>query len=186
MRKTRFALFGIALLAAAPAIALAQPGPGGGPGPGGRGPGGPRGMAALFEQADANRDGRVVWEEAWAFVQRRFAEADADRDGGLSEAELAQAMRQRGPRRPAAGAEEPLPGRGGPGPRGEEQLGFVFRGLDADRNGRVTLEELRPMVEARFRALDANMDNAITRDELPAPPPPRGGPGGERRGPASQ
>jgi hypothetical protein len=57
-------------------------------------------------------------------------------------------------------------------------LGFVFRGLDADRSGAVTLEEVRPFLEARFRSLDANADNAVTRDEVP-----RGHRhGGERRG----
>ena len=43
----------------------------------------------------------------------------------------------------------------------------MFRAIDANRDGRITPEELRPAVEARFRALDANGDNGVTRDELP-------------------
>ena len=49
-------------------------------------------------------------------------------------------------------------------------VGMMFRGLDANRDGVVTLEEIRPMAEARFRAFDANGDGAVTRDELPTPP----------------
>lgn len=121
---------------------------------------GPRGQGGLrmFELMDANSDGRVVWDEAWVFVTTRFNTADADRSGGLSLEEFA-ALRMR------AGD--------GPGPRPEyaqrmEQMrGMMFRGLDADRNGQVTLVEIRPMVEARFRAMDANGDNAVSRDEVP-------------------
>ena len=41
-----------------------------------------------------------------------------------------------------------------------------MRKLDADRDGRVTLPELRPFAEAMFRARDANGDDALTREEL--------------------
>jgi hypothetical protein len=42
-----------------------------------------------------------------------------------------------------------------------------FRALDANRDGKVTLEEMRPQVEARFRAMDANGDQTVTREEMP-------------------
>jgi Ca2+-binding EF-hand superfamily protein len=47
---------------------------------------------------------------------------------------------------------------------------MMFRALDANRDGKVTLEEIRPAAEARFRAFDANGDGAVARDELPRPP----------------
>jgi hypothetical protein len=31
----------------------------------------------------------------------------------------------------------------------------------------VTLDEVRPAIEARFRGLDADADNSVTRNELP-------------------
>jgi hypothetical protein len=188
------------LLAAAPTPALAQPGPGtAGPGAatppgGGRGPDARRGGMMIFEQVDADRDGRVVWEEAWTYVQRRFGEADRDRDGGLTQEELQGALRlgaagPRGPR-PAEGAPPAAPPGGDAaaaarGPRAAEDMGTIFRGLDSDRNGRVTLEEIRPMAEARFRAFDANADNAVSRDEVPQGHGRRG-PGGGGGGPRGQ
>ena len=75
-------------------------GPGGGPGgpvgPGG-GPGGPGGM---FEQSDANRDGKLSRDEAPGFLRDQFAEIDTDKDGFISPEEDATFFRQRGPRGP--------------------------------------------------------------------------------------
>jgi hypothetical protein len=174
MRKTSLVLLGATLLAT-PLAAVAQPaaGPGGqGGGPGG----GPRGPGAMFDQVDANRDGRVTWDETWTFVQARFGAADRDGNGGLTQEEMQQAMQAlRTARRDAAQQQGqgpgPGPGQGpGRGPRDQEaaaHMGAMFRALDADRNGSVTLVELRPAVEARFRAMDANADNAVDRGEMP-------------------
>lgn len=178
MRKTNLALFGAVLLAGVPALALAQPGPGR------QGPG-PRGSAAMFEQVDANRDGRVTWEETWTFVEARFRAADRDGNGGLSQAEMREAMQAAWQARRAAaqqGQAGPGPGAGpgaGQGPGHGRHQEAMFRALDANRDGSVTLEEIRPAVEARFRWLDANLDNVVERSELPQRPqgPRRGGPG---------
>lgn len=179
----RMALLGTALLAAAPALAQPAPPPGappappaaGAPPPGGpapapaprpdRGPRAERGPGAMFNRIDANKDGRVTWEESWTFIQERFAAADPDKDGSLTLKEMEAA--RLGPGR------GPGPEAGQPGPQRERMVGMMFRGFDANRDGRVTLEEIRPAAEARFRGFDANGDGAVTRDELP-PSPPRG------------
>jgi hypothetical protein len=160
--------FRSALLAAAAAAAalpaLAQPAAPPPPAAGGANQG-PRGPGALFDEMDANKDSRVTWDEAWAFVQRRFNAADADRDGGLTRQE-ADALRPAN-RRPGGGQS------GGAAPTADQaarQSRFgdvVFRGIDANRDGRVTLDEVRPAIEARFRGLDADGNNAVERSELP-------------------
>jgi hypothetical protein len=61
----------------------------------------------------------------------------------------------------------------------------VFRAVDADRDGRVTPEEVRPALEAQFRALDANGDNGVILDEPPVPRPRRRGMLPKRRWKAS-
>jgi EF-hand domain pair len=131
----------------------------GGPGQGARGPG------ALFDEMDANKDGRVTWDETWTLVQRRFATADADRDGGLTRQE-ADTLRPFGRRQESGGSppQQPSPEQAARGGRFRD---VIFRSIDANRDGRVTLDEVRPAVEARFRGLDADADNSVTRNELP-------------------
>jgi hypothetical protein len=126
---------------------------------------GTRGPGALFDEIDADKDGRATWDETWGFVQRRFNTADADRDGGLTRQE-ADALRPANRRQGQGGAAGGAP----PADQAARQGRFgdaIFRSLDANRDGRVTLDEVRPAIEARFRGLDADADNSVTRNELP-------------------
>ncbi len=148
-RLLRSGMLGAALLGGG--VALAQPGPGGA---GGRG---------VFEAWDANRDGRVTWDEAWAQVQRHFAGADANHDNALS---MQEWLAARLPGRP------PLPNRPPPdAQRQSDRRQAMFRAIDANRDNLVTLEEIRPVAESWFRAFDANADGAITAEEAPRPRP---------------
>lgn len=192
MMRTTFRstmLAAVALAATLPA-AWAQPAPppAGANTPAAAGQGG-RGPGALFDEVDANKDGRATWDEAWGLVQRRFAAADADRDGALTRQE-ADALRPMGAgRRPEGGA-----GRQGtpPADQAARRTRFgdvVFRSIDANRDGKVTLDEVRPAIEARFRGLDADGDNAVTRNELPQRrqgPRPGGGAGQGGANPGGQ
>jgi hypothetical protein len=168
--KFRYALLAAAATAAVAAPAWAQPAPR--PAPAsppaaaaanqdGRGPG------AMFERMDSNKDDKVTWDEAWGFVQGRFRSADADRDGGLTRQE-ADALRPTGGRRGGGGQQG---GNAAPSPERSARMqrfgDMMFRSIDANRDGRVTLDEVRPMVEARFRGLDADADNAVSRAEVP-------------------
>jgi Ca2+-binding EF-hand superfamily protein len=117
----------------------------------------------MFNAMDTNADGRVTLDEVWARTQTRFTEADANRDGYLTQEEFRTLRRGPGdgPRRGPPGAEH--------AEHAQRMADARFRALDANRDGKVTLEEMRPQVEARFRAMDANSDQAITRDEMPRP-----------------
>jgi EF-hand domain pair len=117
----------------------------------------------MFNAMDTNADGRITLDEVWARTQIRFTEADANRDGFLTQEEFRTLRRG-----PGDG-----PRRGPPGhdhaEHAQRMADARFRALDANRDGKVTLEEMRPQVEARFRAMDANGDQAVTQDELPRP-----------------
>ncbi|WP_424811871.1 EF-hand domain-containing protein [Roseococcus sp. YIM B11640] len=115
----------------------------------------------IFAMFDTNSDGRVTWDEAWAVITTRFNAADADRSGGLTVQEFAQLRRVR--------PEGQAPRHQG-GERMEQMRGVMFRSLDANRDGVVTLAEIEPFAQARFRGLDANGDGAVTREEMPRPP----------------
>ncbi|MEA5090073.1 MAG: EF-hand domain-containing protein, partial [Solidesulfovibrio sp.] len=66
-------------------------------------------------------------------------------------------------------------------PVGAPNMNRLFDAMDADHNGRVTLEEWRNFHEREFRRLDKNDDGVLTREEMAAPPPQR--PGGPQPAP---
>ncbi|MFP5258980.1 MAG: EF-hand domain-containing protein [Acidobacteriota bacterium] len=74
---------------------------------------------------------------------------------------------------PAAVNPAPAPAAGKPTPVAPvvapSQAGR-FAAMDADHNGRITLEEWRAFQEREFRRLDANDDGVISREEMDAPP----------------
>ncbi|WP_159995983.1 EF-hand domain-containing protein [Roseomonas sp. 18066] len=123
---------------------------------------GPRGPARFLAMADTDRDGRVTEAEALNALSARFAEADANKDGGLTKDELtaflqSQWQAHRGDRgAPPERARQAM----------ETRLDAIFRAADADRDGRVTMDEVRPIALALFRAADKNNDGALEVSEL--------------------
>lgn len=83
-----------------------------GPGGPGGGPGGPGG--GMFEQSDANKDGKLSPEEAPGFLRDRFAEIDTNKDGFISREEDG-AFRERGPGGRGGATQKKAGGPGGGG-----------------------------------------------------------------------
>ncbi|MFH1740388.1 MAG: aryl-sulfate sulfotransferase [bacterium] len=131
-----------------------------GPGMGRGGPGG-RGFRGMRDM-DEDNDGQVTFEEASVLPfmnEERFKDLDAAEDGVLSEEELA-----RGPRRG-------LP-----------------PGIDKDSDNSLTYDEasnLPFMNEEMFKQLDKDGNGSLSLEELPPPPgmPSRGMPGPGMGGP---
>ena len=139
-----------ALLATASGIALAQDAPPPSPPPPPHG--------GMFMHADANKDGIVTRAELLADVDGRFGKVDANHDGKITADE-----------RQAAGKamREARTERGGEGRRGKRMVGPGMRGprADADKDGVVTLDEVRAPALKLFAYVDRNNDGNVDKAE---------------------
>ncbi len=77
--------------------------------------------------------------ELQQLIEAQFAQVDANKDGFITEAEL-------------AGADAALPGR------------FISR-IDADKDGKASLAELSTRMLAMFDQADADKDGSVTAEE---------------------
>lgn len=141
-------------------------------------------VAKHFARVDANRDGFVTTAEADTAVEafrskraerrterraerreHRFERLDANRDGSITRAEwdAAQAQRQQ---RIAARDHD---GDGRPDRkhhRGKSGFGaHMFEMADANRDGRVSLQEAQAAALRHFDTVDTNRDGQLTPDE---------------------
>ncbi|MFW2588038.1 EF-hand domain-containing protein [Sagittula sp. SSi028] len=120
---------------------------------------GPRGpmMEQMFEQADANNDGKITQEEMDAAAAQRFADADTNGDGKLSAEELvAQAEARQAERENT---------------RRAERTERMIARLDYDRDGLLSAEEMRAARPAdgfakMLERFDTDEDGALSQDEL--------------------
>lgn len=145
----------------------------------------PAKVAKQFARVDANSDGFVTKAEADAAAQafrgkraerrseRRgdrhehaFERHDTNRDGSISRSEwdAAQAQRQqRMAQRDRNGDGRPDRMRFGHGMGGFG--GHIFEMADANKDGRVTLQEAQSAALQHFDMVDTNRDGRITREE---------------------
>ncbi len=168
--------------------------PAGGPG---EGPGPRGGLLAIFDQADANADGKLTKDEAKAFhagkatertdaAAKAFAVGDADKDGGLTKDEFKVAMKSlresmpKPPGRPEGDRKKPEGEHGpGPGDGPQKDRPDAFTRMDADQDGKVTLAEMaaardqrkdegKDMAEGLWKKADTDGDGALTKAEITA------------------
>lgn len=128
--------------------------------------------ARIFAKLDANRDGQVTRAEAeaarTAVAARKgkstnahavamgglFERGDTNRDGSINRAEFDALHALRLQRMAARGAKQH-----------QAFAGRMFAGADANKDGRLTLQEATAMSLQRFDKLDANRDGTITPEE---------------------
>ena len=143
-------------------------------------------VAEHFAKLDTNRDGSVTKAEADAAMQgfrahfaerakerrgdRRehaFERLDANRDGAISRGEWDAGAAQREQRM----ASRDHDGDGRPDRRGFRHArmgsfgGHMFEMADANKDGRVTLQEAQAAALKHFDMADANRDGQVTPDE---------------------
>lgn len=165
-------------------------GPGGpGPRPGGPGGFGPGNFLArpVLEALDADKDGRVSRDELAAGVKKFFRDCDKGGGGKLDEKALAEGINRLFPPPPPGGGRGGPPGGFGPG---TFLAPVVLRRADADKDGKVTPEELLAAAEALFKECDKEKKGRLDEKGVAAginllfpAPPPFGPPGAGPRPP---
>jgi hypothetical protein len=141
-------------------------------------------VAEHFARIDSNRDGAVTKAEADSartaqraqFAERReerredrreqaFERMDSNRDGSISRAEWDAQAAQRQQRVAARDGDERRAGRRFQGGGMHSLGGRMFEMADANKDGRVTLQEAQAAALRHFDMADANRDGQITPDE---------------------
>ena len=133
----------------------------------------------MFARLDTNRDGFVTKAEADAaraqlrsqFAARAgekraaaFDRIDANRDGSVTRQEWDARAAQRQQRVATKGADAPRGGKRGA--RGMHGFGGrMFEMADANRDGRVSLQEAQTAALQHFDMMDANRDGQVTPEE---------------------
>lgn len=115
--------------------------------------------AAAFGEADSNHDGRLSQSE-WQSARLReatekFRRMDANRDGSLTREEMQAAREQHREKRRER----------------REDRREKLRSLDTDGDHQLSRAEIggrMPRLEARFDSLDANRDGRLSREEMRA------------------
>jgi len=119
-------------------------------------PGGPGQGEGRFAEADANGDGAISREEFVAQREAHFTDADANQDGLISFDESMAAKKEK-----MEGDSQH-----GKGPKGPE--GDMFIKHDIDGDGFISLAEVEVFSDRVFRDMDSNLDGRVTLLEAKA------------------
>src|SRR5207244_925826 len=123
--------------------------------------------ADLFSKLDANKDGYVtpdeVQESQKALYERMLRNADKDGDKKLSKEEFLAGLKpDDAPKTPLAGGQAFGP----PGGKAKGDPRQFFDRLDANKDGKLSKEELPEQMRERFAQLDGNSDGFVTPEEF--------------------
>ena len=138
-------------------------GPPGGPGfGGGQGGGGAEEMINRLIAMDANKNGKLEKDEVPERMQSMFSRADKNEDGAFDKEEMTAMARER------AGGQGGGFGGGQGGPGGREFLAQMMERADADKDGKLSGDEIPPFMRERVEQTDTNKDGALDKAELEA------------------
>lgn len=136
----------------------------------------------MMETLDTDKDGSLSKDEWMAAVKKVFAACEKDAEGHVNEKGLARALNEMFPKPPKAGpGAAPLPGFG----IGNFMAGPIIRRADADKDGKVTVDELVAAGGKLFDEFDkgriGKLDETVFGELLNAlfPLPNFGPPGGK-------
>jgi Ca2+-binding EF-hand superfamily protein len=122
-------------------------------------PAGGHGLSAFIGGYDANRDGVVTREEYDAVRKQRFAAADTNHDGWLSEDEYVAEFEGRLQQQYAGRAQDDSYA------GSIKQAHVRFKILDTDHDGKLTVEEENAIADKTFKRTDTNGDGKIDKTD---------------------
>ncbi len=125
-------------------------------------------IAAILKQADANKDGKVTFEELKAvrpkITQEKFDQIDRNKDGVISKDDRTKGAGMKPAPAPAAKISA------APAAKGEFRRRLAA--ADTDKDGKVSYEEAQKafpkMTKERFNRLDRNGDGFVSKEDRPA------------------
>ncbi|MGE4265737.1 MAG: EF-hand domain-containing protein [Desulfovibrio sp.] len=118
-----------------------------------------------LRSVDANHDGRVTREEFLAGTKKRFAKADANRDGVISAQEAKAAKLALQQKRAKAEARRQAKGKPVKPRKSGASSKPYLSALDANKDGRVSQKEYLARREKKFKEMDVNRDGVVSREE---------------------
>ena len=131
-------------------------------GPPGGGQGGSEEMMNRLIAMDANKNGKLEKDEVPERMQSMFSRADKNEDGAIDKEEMTAMARER------AGGQGGGFGGGQGGPGGREFLAQMMERADANKDGKLSGDEIPPFMRERVEQTDTNKDGALDKAELEA------------------